>query len=119
EIDTFLAFDDSISPDIDDKIFDPEGDIYLIEELLNNEIPNDLPLHLHVFEINETKKIKTLINDPPDLELKDLPPHPEYAFLEGTSKLPVIIGKDLKRGEKEQLLKVLKSHKQEMAWNVS
>ncbi|GJX35055.1 reverse transcriptase domain-containing protein [Tanacetum coccineum] len=68
-------------------------------------IPNDLPPHLYVFEINETKKIKTSIDDPPDLELKDLPPHPEYAFLEGTSKLPVIIGKDLKREEKEQLLK--------------
>ncbi|GKD82073.1 reverse transcriptase domain-containing protein, partial [Tanacetum coccineum] len=33
EIDTFLASDDSISPDIDDKIFNPEGDIRLIEEL--------------------------------------------------------------------------------------
>ncbi|GJU36523.1 hypothetical protein Tco_1184877 [Tanacetum coccineum] len=39
--------------------------------------------------------------DPPDLELKDLPPHLEYVFLEGTSKLPVIIAKDLKREEKE------------------
>ncbi|GJX07341.1 reverse transcriptase domain-containing protein [Tanacetum coccineum] len=51
EIDTFLASDDSISLDIDDEIFDPEGDIHLIEELLNNEILNDLPLPLHVFEI--------------------------------------------------------------------
>ncbi|GKD34029.1 reverse transcriptase domain-containing protein [Tanacetum coccineum] len=33
EIDTFLASDDSISPDIDDKIFNLEGDIRLIEEL--------------------------------------------------------------------------------------
>ncbi|GJU72538.1 reverse transcriptase domain-containing protein [Tanacetum coccineum] len=94
EIDTFLASDNSTSP------FDPEGDIRLIEELLNNEILNDLPPHLLVFEINETKKIKTSIDDPPDLELKDLPPHLEYAFLEGTSKLPVIIAKDLKREEK-------------------
>ncbi|GKE55362.1 reverse transcriptase domain-containing protein [Tanacetum coccineum] len=51
--------------------------------------------------------IKTSIDDPPDLELKDLPPHLEYAFLEGTSKFPVIIAKDLKREEKEQLLKIL------------
>ncbi|GKB60040.1 reverse transcriptase domain-containing protein [Tanacetum coccineum] len=119
EIDTFLASDDSISPDIDDRIFDPEGDIRLIEELLNNEIPNDIPLHLPVFEINETEKIKTPIDDPHDLELKDLPPHLEYAFLEGTSKLPVIIAKDLKREEKEQLLKVLKSHKRAIAWKIS
>ncbi|GKC48195.1 reverse transcriptase domain-containing protein, partial [Tanacetum coccineum] len=118
EIDTFLASDDSTSPDVDDGIFDLEGDIHLIEELLNNEIPNDLPLPLPMLEINVTLKIKTSIDDPPDLELKDLPPHLEYAFLEGTSKLPVIIAKDLKREEKEQLLKVLKSHKWVIAWKI-
>ncbi|GJV32719.1 hypothetical protein Tco_1393119 [Tanacetum coccineum] len=75
-------------------------DIRLIEELLNNEILNDLPPPLPLFEINETENIKTSIDDPPDLELKDLPPHLEYAFLEGTSKLPVIIAKDLKIEEK-------------------
>ncbi|GJY53092.1 reverse transcriptase domain-containing protein [Tanacetum coccineum] len=81
EIGTFLA-SDLTSPDVDDRIFDPEGDIRLIEELLNNEIPNDLPPPLLMFEINETEKIKTSIGDPPDLKLKDLPPHLEYAFLE-------------------------------------
>ncbi|GJZ75757.1 reverse transcriptase domain-containing protein [Tanacetum coccineum] len=119
EIDTFLASDDSTSPDVDDGTFDPEGDICLIKKLLNNEISNDLPAPLPVFEINETKKIKSSIEDPPDLELKDLPPHLEYAFLEGTSKLPVIIAKDLKREEKEQLLKILKSHKRAIAWKIS
>ncbi|GKA81530.1 reverse transcriptase domain-containing protein [Tanacetum coccineum] len=119
EIDIFLAFDDSTSPDVDDGIFDLEGDIRLIEELLNDEISNDLPPPLPVFEINDTKKIKTSIEDPHDLELKDLPPHLEYAFLEGTSKLPIIIAKDLKREEKEQLLKVLKSHKRAIARKIS
>ncbi|GJR50352.1 reverse transcriptase domain-containing protein [Tanacetum coccineum] len=33
-------------------------------------------------------------------ELKDLPSHLEYAFLEGTDKLPVIIAKNLKEDEK-------------------
>ncbi|GJT03192.1 hypothetical protein Tco_0824361, partial [Tanacetum coccineum] len=100
EIDTFLASDDSTSPDVDDGIFNLEGDIHLIEELLNNEISSDLPPFLPMLEINVTLNIKTSIDDPLDLELKDLPPH-----LEGTSKLPVIIAKDLKREEKEQLLK--------------
>ncbi|GJT49631.1 reverse transcriptase domain-containing protein [Tanacetum coccineum] len=40
------------------------------------------------------------INEPPKVELKDLPPHLEYAFLEGNDKLPVIIAKDLKNEEK-------------------
>nr|GEZ16226.1 hypothetical protein [Tanacetum cinerariifolium] len=83
EIDIFLASDDSMSPLIDDGAFDMEGDIRLIETLLNNDISNDLPLPLHVFEINETEKIKNLIDDPPDLKLKDLPPYLDYAFFRG------------------------------------
>ncbi|GJR30061.1 reverse transcriptase domain-containing protein [Tanacetum coccineum] len=43
-----------------------------------------------------------------EVELKELPPHLEYAFLEGDDKLPVIIAKDLKDEEKAALLKVLK-----------
>ncbi|GKA25981.1 reverse transcriptase domain-containing protein [Tanacetum coccineum] len=119
EIDTFLAFDDLISPDVDDGTFDIKGDICLIETLLNNDISNNLPPSLPVSVINKTEKIKSFIDDPPDLELKDLPSHLEYAFLEGTSKLPVIIAKDLKMEENEQLLKVLKSHKRVIAWKIS
>nr|GEX89910.1 reverse transcriptase domain-containing protein [Tanacetum cinerariifolium] len=61
---------------------------------------------------------KSLIDDPPDLELKDLPPHLEYAFLEGTSKLPVIIAKDLREEKKDQLINVLRSHKRATAWKI-
>ncbi|GJU62815.1 reverse transcriptase domain-containing protein [Tanacetum coccineum] len=117
EIDVFLASDDSISPDIDDGTFDMEADLRLLEKLLNKDISNDIPLP--VSTINETEKIKSSIEDPPNLELKDLASHLEYAFLEGTSKLPVIIAKDLKMEEKEQLLKVLKSHKRAIAWKIS
>ncbi|GJR72236.1 hypothetical protein Tco_0084601 [Tanacetum coccineum] len=53
------------------------------------------------------------------LELKDLPPHLEYAFLEGDNKLPVIIAKDLSVKEKAALIKVLKSHKRAIAWKLS
>ncbi|GJR00616.1 reverse transcriptase domain-containing protein [Tanacetum coccineum] len=54
-----------------------------------------------------------------ELELKDLPPHLEYAFLEGDDKLPVIIAKDLKNEEKAALIEVLKSHKRAIAWKLS
>nr|GEY65241.1 reverse transcriptase domain-containing protein [Tanacetum cinerariifolium] len=53
------------------------------------------------------------------VELKDLPPHLEYEFLEGDDKLPVIIAKDLSVKEKSALIKVLKSHKQAIAWKLS
>ncbi|GJT57233.1 reverse transcriptase domain-containing protein, partial [Tanacetum coccineum] len=46
-------------------------------------------------------------------------PHLEYAFLEGTDKLPVIIAKDLKDEDKTALLKVLRSHKRAIAWKIS
>ncbi|GJU84194.1 reverse transcriptase domain-containing protein [Tanacetum coccineum] len=45
--------------------------------------------------------------DPPDLELKDLPSHLEYAFLEGDDKLPIIIAKNLKDEDKTALIKIL------------
>ena len=48
-----------------------------------------------------------------------MPPHLEYAFLEGNDKLPVIIAKDLKDEEMAALIKVLKSHKQAIAWRLS
>nr|GEU33047.1 DNA-directed DNA polymerase [Tanacetum cinerariifolium] len=62
----------------------------------------------------EVVKEKSSIEEPPKLELKDLPSHLEYAYLEGVRKLPVIISKDLKVDEKEALLKVLKSHKRQL-----
>ncbi|GJT19743.1 hypothetical protein Tco_0878449 [Tanacetum coccineum] len=62
---------------------------------------------------------KSSVNEPPEVELKDLPPHLEYAFLEGNDKLPVIIVKDSKNEEKAALIEVLKSHKRAIAWKLS
>ncbi|GJU62905.1 hypothetical protein Tco_1244740 [Tanacetum coccineum] len=77
---------------IDDADFDPEGDLLLLEKLLNDDPSSPLPLKELHFE--KIKMIKSSIYDPPELELKDLPSHLEYEFLEGTDKLPVIILKD-------------------------
>ncbi|GKD71140.1 reverse transcriptase domain-containing protein [Tanacetum coccineum] len=116
EIEACLT-NDSIPPGIDDDNFDPEGDLLLLEKLLNDDPSSPLPpKELHVEEL---KIVKSSIDDPPELELKDLPSHLEYAFLEGTDKLPVIIAKDLKEDEKVRLLKVLKSHKRAIAWKIS
>nr|GEZ31442.1 hypothetical protein [Tanacetum cinerariifolium] len=62
---------------------------------------------------------KSSIDEPPEVELKDLPPHLEYSFLEGEDKLPVIIAKDLSVEEKTALIMVLKSHKRAIAWKLS
>ncbi|GJU55082.1 reverse transcriptase domain-containing protein [Tanacetum coccineum] len=115
EIEACLT-NDSIPPGIDDSDFDPEGDLLLLEKLLNGYSSSPLPPKELQFE--ELKMIKSSIDDPPDLELKDLPSYLEYVFLEGTDKLPVIISKELKDEEKAALLKVLKSHKQAIAWKI-
>nr|GEZ11544.1 protein NYNRIN-like [Tanacetum cinerariifolium] len=67
----------------------------------------------------EVVKAKSSIEEPSELELKDIPSHLEYAYLEGVDKLPVIIAKDLKVDEKEALLKVLKSHKRAITWKIT
>nr|GEV35050.1 reverse transcriptase domain-containing protein [Tanacetum cinerariifolium] len=54
-----------------------------------------------------------------EVELKELPPHLEYAFLETGDKLPVIISKDLSMEEKTTLITVLNSHKRAIDWKLS
>nr|GFC00108.1 reverse transcriptase domain-containing protein [Tanacetum cinerariifolium] len=105
EIEAYLK-DESISPQIDHADCDPEGDICLIENLLNND-----PFQLPSMDLKqgEVVKAKYSIEEPSETELKDLPSYLEYAYLEGIDKLPLIIAKDLKVNEKEALLKVLKS----------
>nr|GFB19346.1 reverse transcriptase domain-containing protein [Tanacetum cinerariifolium] len=88
---------DPTSPEVDQSYLDPEGDILLLEAFINDD--PSLP--------------------PPKVELKDLPPHLEYTFLEGDDKLPVIIAKDLSMEEKTALITVLKSHKRAIAWKLS
>nr|GEZ39657.1 reverse transcriptase domain-containing protein [Tanacetum cinerariifolium] len=70
-------------------------------------------------KICKAKTDKSSIDEPPEVELKDLPPHLEYAFLEGDDNLPVIITKDLSDGEKTALITVLKSHKRAIFWKLS
>ncbi|GKC18844.1 reverse transcriptase domain-containing protein [Tanacetum coccineum] len=115
EIEAYLN-DDSISPEINHADFDLEGDICLIEKLLNKDPFQLPPIDLKQVEVT---KAKSSIEEPPELELKDLPSHLEYAYLEGTDKLPVIIAKSLKDDEKEALLNVLKSHKRAIAWKIT
>ncbi|GKB98130.1 reverse transcriptase domain-containing protein [Tanacetum coccineum] len=127
EVDAFLALeDDPTSPEVDDSYYDSEGDILLLKSFLNDDPssppPNQenyLPKIRKELKICETKNNKSSIDEPPKVELKDLPPHLEYAFLEGDNKLPVIIAKDLSVEEKAALIKVLKSHKRAIAWKLS
>nr|GEW40988.1 hypothetical protein [Tanacetum cinerariifolium] len=78
EIEAYLK-DESISLKIEHVDCDPKGYIYLIEKLLNKD-PFKLPLM--DLKQGEVVKAKSSIEEPPKLELKDLPSHLEYAYLE-------------------------------------
>ncbi|GKA11448.1 reverse transcriptase domain-containing protein [Tanacetum coccineum] len=126
EADAFLALaDDPTSTEVDESYYDPEGYILILEALLNSDPsppPNQgnyLPEIRKELKICEAKTAKSSIDEPPEVELKDLPPHLEYAFLEDNNKLPVIITKDLSIDENTALIKVLKSRKRAIAWKLS
>ncbi|GKA34740.1 hypothetical protein Tco_0721169 [Tanacetum coccineum] len=134
EADAFIAIDDEqISTEIDATYYDPEGDILILEALLNSDplppqpnqgdylpgIQNDLKVvepQKSSLEYATSYEPKVKISK---VELKELPPHLEYALLEENNKLPVIISKDLSQDEKTSLINVLKNRKQAIAWKLS
>nr|GEY29279.1 reverse transcriptase domain-containing protein [Tanacetum cinerariifolium] len=107
---------------VDQSYVDSEGDILLLQAFLNDDpsLPppnqgNYLPEVRKELKICEAKSDKSSIDEPPEVEHKDPPPHLEYTFLEGGDKLPVIIAKDLSVEEKTALITILNSHKRAIA----
>nr|GEW15036.1 reverse transcriptase domain-containing protein [Tanacetum cinerariifolium] len=126
EVDEFLAIKDEPISSLFQSYLNPEGDILLLEAFLNDDPspppPNQrnyMPEVRKELKIYEAKTDKSSVDEPPAVELKALPLHLEYAFLEGDDKLPVIIAKDLSVEEKAALITVLKSHKRAIAWKLS
>nr|GEW91813.1 hypothetical protein [Tanacetum cinerariifolium] len=108
--------DDSNSEEIEDFEFDMERDILILEAFLNND--PELPSNQKDYFSSVRKDLKAVEpknqssdDVPPEVELKELPPHLEYAFLGDNEKWPVIIVKDLNVNEKTALINVLKSRK--------
>nr|GEY11948.1 reverse transcriptase domain-containing protein [Tanacetum cinerariifolium] len=125
EVDAFIAIDDEpISSNIDATYYDPEGDILILEGLLNNDPKppsnqKDYILTLHKdLKVVEPKN-QSFEDKIPEVKLKELPPHLEYAFLGDNGKWPVIIAKDLSFNEKTALINVLKTRKKAIAWKLT
>nr|GEZ56306.1 reverse transcriptase domain-containing protein [Tanacetum cinerariifolium] len=124
-VDAFIAIDDEpISSNIDATYYDPEGDILILEALLNND-PEPLSNQKDFFSTlyKDLKVVKpknqSFEDEPPEVELKELPPHLEYAFLGDNGKWPVIIAKYLSSNEKTALINVLKTRKKAIAWKLT
>ncbi|GKC35822.1 hypothetical protein Tco_1048206 [Tanacetum coccineum] len=124
EADAFIAIDDEqISTKINATYYDPKGDILILEALLNSDpLPSQPNQGDYLPEIQSDLKVvepkKSSIeyatsyepkDEIPKVELKELPPHLEYAFLEENNKRLVIISKDLNQDEKTSLVNVLKN----------
>ncbi|GJS54172.1 reverse transcriptase domain-containing protein, partial [Tanacetum coccineum] len=133
EANAFIAIDDEpVSPVFNATYYDPEGDILILEALLNNDplpYPNqedyspEIQKDLKVVEPQKSSIEYATSYEPkvefPEVELKELPPHLKYAFSEENNKLPVIISKDLSQDEKTSLINVLKNRKQAITWKLS
>ncbi|GJY48919.1 hypothetical protein Tco_0438875 [Tanacetum coccineum] len=118
--------DEPVSPVFNATYYDPEGDILILDALLNSDplpSPNQGDYYPGIqkdLKVVEPKKSSLEPKDEiPEVELKELPPHLEYAFLEENNKLPDIISKDLSQDEKTSLINVLKNQKQAIAWKLS
>ncbi|VFQ85122.1 unnamed protein product [Cuscuta campestris] len=64
----------------------------------------------------DVREVETKGSD--TLELKPLPKHLEYAFLDDEGKCPVVIASELTVDQKAELLTVLRRHKQAIAWKL-
>nr|GEY62456.1 reverse transcriptase domain-containing protein [Tanacetum cinerariifolium] len=91
KVDAFITIhDEPISPEFNATYYDPEGDILILEALLNNdpEPPSNqkdyFPSVRKDLKVVEPKN-QSSDDVPPEVELKELPPHLEYAFLEDFS----------------------------------
>nr|GEX01481.1 reverse transcriptase domain-containing protein [Tanacetum cinerariifolium] len=82
EADAFIAIDDEpISSKFDATYYDPEGDILILEALLNND-PEPPPSNQKDYfpsihkdlKVVEPKNNKSSDDEPPEVELKELPP---------------------------------------------
>ncbi|XP_071742450.1 uncharacterized protein [Rutidosis leptorrhynchoides] len=103
-VDLEADFNELMNVNVDDNELEGET----IREESFEAIPNE-----------DRFQIKSSWEEPPTLELKELPEHLEYAFLKESGQLPVIISKRLTVDQKSKLVSLLKSHHNAIAWKTT
>nr|GFA91149.1 reverse transcriptase domain-containing protein [Tanacetum cinerariifolium] len=125
EADAFITIhDEPISPEFKATYYDLERDILILEALLNKDPEPPSNQKDYFPSVHKDLKVVEPKNQSSDdeqskVELKELPPHQEYAFLGDNEKWPVIIAKDLNVNEKTALINVLKSRKKAISWKLT
>nr|GEZ83779.1 reverse transcriptase domain-containing protein [Tanacetum cinerariifolium] len=119
-----LGFTDVVSNEVSTLYYEP---------IVSNSSQNLTPFNASDFLLLEEDFFPTLHKDlkvvepknqsfkdkPPEVKLKELPPHLEYAFLGDNGKWPVIVAKDLSSNEKTALINVLKTRKKAISWKLT
>ncbi|XP_058759422.1 uncharacterized protein LOC131632709 [Vicia villosa] len=83
--------------------------------LINLEACDEInPFEAQIEELKDEPEVEE-----PKVELKVLPSHLKYVFLEKNENKPVIIGNALSKGEEEKLLMVLERNQKAMGWTIS
>nr|GEX48823.1 reverse transcriptase domain-containing protein [Tanacetum cinerariifolium] len=118
EVDAFLSLeDDPDSLELDPSYYDLEGDILLLEAILNSDPSPPLSNHeqsvpsfKNELKACEAKTIKSSIDEPPEVELKDLPPHLEYGINPEFYTYKILMEEDYKPAIQHQRRVNLKIH---------
>nr|GFB66430.1 hypothetical protein [Tanacetum cinerariifolium] len=81
KVDAFITIDDEpVSSNIDATYYDLEGDILILEALLNNDLEPPLNQKDYFLTLHKDLKVvepknQSFKDEPPKVELKELPPH--------------------------------------------
>nr|GEZ68423.1 reverse transcriptase domain-containing protein [Tanacetum cinerariifolium] len=102
EAKAFLGLeDDPDSPELDPSYYDPEGNILSLEVILNSDpsplLPNHeqfVPSFKEELKACEAKTIKSSIDEPPEVELKDLPPILNMDFWKATTSSFTVVANE-------------------------
>ncbi|KAL4348058.1 hypothetical protein GQ457_17G008860 [Hibiscus cannabinus] len=70
-------------------------------------------------ELTNSRTNKPSIEQPPKLELKQLPEQLKYAYLGNNETLPVIISSKLQADQEERLIATLRQHKEALGWTIA
>nr|GFB84272.1 reverse transcriptase domain-containing protein [Tanacetum cinerariifolium] len=125
-----LGFTDDVSTEVSSPIYEPSvsnssQNLTPFDATLLNNDPEPLSNQKDFFPtLHKDLKVVKPKNqyeedEPPEVKLKELPPHLEYAFLGDNGEWPVIIAKDLSSNEKTDLINVLKTRRKAIAWKLT
>ena len=128
-VDDVYTYNPDVHNDCNAQIFINEKEInsQYIEDDYSDYLHNSLHSIETVLSLKQNRNDKGENNEKMEIHqetseeglvLKELPSHLKYAYLESPKRKPVIISARLSDAEEQRLLKILKKHKESIAWSI-